>query len=137
MRIHPIRLALLATLALVPMAGLAQASPPSAPDDAISARLDAIGRAPSPGHVEADIRKLVSFGTRHTLSGTQSDTRGIGAATRWIFDEFTRISKACGGCLEVQTVRGTIKAGEPRIPRDTEITNVIAIQRGTTDPTAT
>ncbi len=134
MRIHPIRLALLATLALVPMAGLAQASPPSAPDDAISARLDAIGRAPSPGHVEADIRKLVSFGTRHTLSGTQSDTRGIGAATRWIFDEFTRISKACGGCLEVQTVRGTIKAGEPRIPRDTEITNVIAIQRGTTDP---
>ena len=107
---------------------------PPAPDDAISPRLDAIGRAPSAQRIEADIRKLVSFGTRHTLSDTQSKTRGIGAATRWIFDEFTRISKACGGCLDVQYVRGTVKAGEPRIPRDTEITNVIAIQRGASDP---
>ena len=34
----------------------------------------------------------------------------------------------------MQYVRGTVKAGEPRIPRDTEITNVIAIQRGASDP---
>jgi len=32
------------------------------------------------------VEKLVSFGTRHTLSDTTSDTRGIGAARRWIFD---------------------------------------------------
>ena len=104
----------------------------AAPVDAKAndARLDAIGRAPSAQRIEADIRKLVSFGTRHTLSDTASDTRGIGAATRWIFDEFTRISKDCDGCLEVRYVRGTVKAGEPRIPRDTEISNVIAIQRG-------
>ena len=97
-------------------------------------RLDAIGRKPDPGRIEADIRTLAAFGTRHTLSDTVSQTRGIGAATRWIFDEFNRISAACGGCLEVRYVRGTIRAGEPRIPRDTEIVNVIAIQRGSHDP---
>ncbi len=102
--------------------------------DAFDARLDAIGRAPRADRIEADIRTLVSFGTRHTLSDTLSGTRGIGAATRWIHDEFTRISQACGGCLEVRYVRGTVKAGETRIPRDTEITNVIAIQRGHADP---
>lgn len=40
--------------------------------------------AVSPGRIEADIRSLVSFGTRHTLSDTLSETRGIGAARRWI-----------------------------------------------------
>lgn len=129
---RPDRLALATALILTPVMGLAQA--PIVPTDTVSARLDAIGRAPSAQNIEVDIRKLVSFGTRHTLSDTTSNTRGIGAATRWIFDEFSRISNACGGCLDVQYVRGTIKAGEPRIPRDTEVTNVIAIQRGTVDP---
>lgn len=133
MRRHPIRVALVVALSFICMPTHAD-TPPPAPNDTISAKLNAIGRAPSPDRIEADIRKLVSFGTRHTLSDTKSKTRGIGAATRWIFDEFTRISKACGGCLDVQYVRGTVKAGEPRIPRDTEITNVIAIQRGTVDP---
>jgi len=47
--------------------------------------------------IEADIRKLVGFGTRHTLSETESDTRGIGAARRWIADEYRKISEECGG----------------------------------------
>ena len=47
--------------------------------------------------IEQDIKKLVSFGTRHTLSDTVSNTRGIGAARRWIEDEFKRISDNCGG----------------------------------------
>ncbi|MFQ5346488.1 MAG: M28 family metallopeptidase [Rhodothalassiaceae bacterium] len=83
--------------------------------------------------IEADIRTLVGFGTRHTLSDTTSETRGIGAARRWIEAEFRRISEACGGCLEVRTVSGTV-SGERRIPEPTEIVNVIAIQRGTRDP---
>ena len=37
--------------------------------------------------IESDITKLVSFGTRHTLSDTISKTRGIGAARRWIKKE--------------------------------------------------
>jgi Zn-dependent M28 family amino/carboxypeptidase len=83
--------------------------------------------------IEADINRLVSFGTRHTLSETASETRGIGAARRWIESEFEAISKACGGCLEVMTVSDFVE-GETRIPERTEIVNVIAIQRGRLDP---
>ncbi len=87
----------------------------------------------SADRIEADIRKLVSFGTRHTLSETESDTRGIGAARRWVHDEFERISAECGGCLEVMYIGDTI-SGETRIPEPTEVVSVIAIQRGTLDP---
>ena len=80
-----------------------------------------------------DIRKLVSFGTRHTLSETESDTRGIGAARRWVEREFRNIARDCGGCLEVLTVSDVI-SGERRIPEPTEVVNVVAIQRGTLDP---
>ncbi|WP_018984686.1 M28 family metallopeptidase [Salinimonas chungwhensis] len=87
----------------------------------------------SADRIETDIEKLVSFGTRHTLSETKSDTRGIGAARRWIKQEFEAISQRCGGCLEVMFVGDTI-SGEKRIPDATEVVNVVAIQRGTTDP---
>src|SRR5690606_6315290 len=106
---------------------------PTAPPPAADLRLDAIARAPSAGRIEAAIRARVGFGTRHTLSDTTSDTRGIGAATRWIQAEFERISAACGGCLEVMTVSDTV-SGETRIPDPTVVTSVIAIQRGRSDP---
>lgn len=117
--------------ALTCWTGLAGAASPApgAPDP----RLDAIGSAPSPARIEADIRTLVAFGTRHTLSDTRSDSRGIGAARRWIRAEFERISKDCGGCLEVIEVSGTV-SGETRIPDPVEVVNVVAIQRGTSDP---
>ncbi|MFT4937700.1 MAG: hypothetical protein ACI88A_000718 [Paraglaciecola sp.] len=83
--------------------------------------------------IETDIRKLVAFGTRHTLSETQSDTRGIGAARRWIKSEFEAISKECGGCLEVYFQSQVIQ-GEKRIPNATDVVSVIAIQRGSSDP---
>ena len=50
--------------------------------------LHKIGVAPSPTNIEKDIQALVNFGTRHTLSETESNTRGIGAARRWIKAEF-------------------------------------------------
>jgi hypothetical protein len=87
----------------------------------------------SAARIEQDIRTLVSFGTRHTLSETVSETRGIGAARRWIEDEFNRISADCGGCLEVITVSDVI-SGVPRIPDPTEVVSVLAIQRGSLDP---
>ncbi|MCB9954413.1 MAG: M28 family peptidase [Caulobacterales bacterium] len=87
----------------------------------------------SADRIEGDIRTLVGFGTRHTLSETQSDTRGIGAARRWVKAEFERISKECGGCLEVITVSDFVE-GEERIPNRTEVVNVIAVQRGSLDP---
>lgn len=86
----------------------------------------------SADRIEKDIRKLVGFGTRHTLSETQSESRGIGAARRWIESEFRSISADCGGCLEVLTV-SDIVSGERRIPEPTEVVNVIAIQRGELD----
>jgi len=88
--------------------------------------------AVSAKRLEADIRKLVGFGTRHTLSLTESDTRGIGAARRWIANEFRRISGECGGCIEVMMISDTVTGR--RITEPVEIVNVIAIQRGTLDP---
>lgn len=92
-----------------------------------------IAAAPGAENIERDIRKLVSFGTRHTMSEVASDSRGIGAARRWIEAEFRRISETCGGCLEVMTAVDTI-SGETRIPEPVEVVSVIAIQRGAIDP---
>ena len=50
----------------------------------------------SPANIEKDITKLINFGTRHTLSETESATRGIGATRRWIKSEFEQISTNCG-----------------------------------------
>jgi len=88
--------------------------------------------AVSADRIQASIETLVGFGTRHTLSGTQSEVRGIGAARRWIEAEFNRISDSCGGCLEVFTV-SEIVSGTARIPDPVEIVNVVAILRGTQD----
>ncbi len=85
--------------------------------------------------LEADVCKLVSFGTRNTLSDTASDTRGIGAARRWIKAEFDNISENCGNCLEVFYQRNMVKGDEnTRIKEDTWLVNVLAIQRGITYP---
>ncbi|MBO6522682.1 MAG: M28 family metallopeptidase [Balneolaceae bacterium] len=91
-----------------------------------------IGTAPSPDRIQNDIQTLVDFGTRHTLSDTVSDTRGIGAARRWIKAEFERISKECGGCLEVFYVSDYVTGR--RIPDPANVVNVVAIQRGTAHP---
>lgn len=100
---------------------------------AVEQSLHAIASAPSADRIQRDIEMLVSFGTRHTLSETESDTHGIGAARRWIKDEFDRISADCGGCLEVFYVSDII-SGTARIPDSVEVVNVVAIQRGSQEP---
>ena len=117
---------------LFAVAGAAHENPAKAPPSEVMALYD-IATAPSPERIRSDIQTLVDFGTRHTLSETKSDTRGIGAARRWIFAEFEKISKDCGGCLEVIYVSGTIE-GKKRIPDATEVVSVLAIQRGSLDP---
>ena len=85
--------------------------------------------------IETDIAKLVSFGTRHTLSDTVSETRGIGAARRWIKSEFEKTSNICEGCLDVFFQKNLVNEEEgSRITRDVWIVNVVAIQRGTKYP---
>ncbi len=95
--------------------------------------LHELATAPSPERLKSDVEALVSFGTRHTLSETESDTRGIGAARRWIETEFKKISEQCDECLEVYT-QSQVFSGERRIPDPTEVVNVIAVLRGKSDP---
>ncbi|MDX1331607.1 MAG: M28 family metallopeptidase [Robiginitalea sp.] len=98
-------------------------------------RIYEIIQSVSADRIEQDITTLAGFGTRHTLSDTVSQTRGIGAARRWIRAEFEKISDQCGGCLEVFYQRNLVKAEEnQRIPRDVWVVNVIAVQRGTKHP---
>ena len=85
-----------------------------------------------PERMRADIEALVGFGTRHTLSETRSETRGIGAARRWTQRQFEAMSRDCGGCLTIATPSDTVTG--PRVPVPTEVVNVLAIQRGTGDP---
>lgn len=96
----------------------------------VDTRIYDIVASASPERVEADIQTLAGFGTRNTFSDTLSDTRGIGAARRWIKAEFEKISAECGGCLEVFYQTTTIPAST-RVPEETAVVSVIAIQRGT------
>lgn len=98
-------------------------------------RLYGIIDAVSAERIEKDITTLANFGTRHTLSDTVSNTRGIGAARRWIKSEFEKISADCDNCLEVFYQKNFIKKGEGRrIVKDVWVVNVVAIQRGTKYP---
>ncbi len=124
----------LMTLALAPLPCPAQTGEkevtPAAVDPQISAALQQV----SARRIQANIEKLVSFGTRSTISA-QDDAaiasgRGVGAAREWIKSEFERYSKDCGGCLEVKTDSFTEQPVE-RIPKPTQITNVYAVLKGT------
>jgi hypothetical protein len=103
-----------------------------AADSRISSALQQV----SAERIRANIEKLVSFGTRSTISAQDPAAiaagRGIGAAREWIKSEFERYAKDCAGCLEVKSDSFTEPAAD-RIPQPTEITNVYAVLRGT-DP---
>ena len=122
------RLPFLAAVTLTLVATSVQAQP----QPTEHALLHQIAAEVSAERQHAIIAKLVSFGTRHTLSDTKSDTRGIGAARRWVAGQFAAMSKDCGGCLTVETP-SQVFTGR-RIPQPTEVMDVLAIQRGTTDP---
>src|SRR5947208_9962447 len=127
---------LLLALATIPLCLDAQKrefpQPKLPADPKIAAALKEI----SPQQIQGTIEKLVSFGTRLTLSaqdpGSIAAGHGIGAAREWIKSEFDRYSHDCGGCLEVRTDTFTQPAAD-RIPKPTEIANVYAVLRGT-DP---
>ena len=94
--------------------------------------LVAAAPAPSPDELHTTIAALVGFGTRHTASTTTDPGRGIGAARRYVASRFESFGKACGGCLAVETI-GEVVSG-PRAPSGVRVEDVIAVQRGTTDP---
>jgi Zn-dependent M28 family amino/carboxypeptidase len=84
-------------------------------------------------NMENTIRKLVSFGTRHTLSDTKSNSRGIGAAQRWVKAEFEKYAKNSNSRLTAEIDYFTIKADGRRIAVDSQLGNVMATLKGT-DP---
>ena len=120
---------LLVVLAAVPVLTRAQTPAPPAPAMPL---VQSIADEVRADELRATIAKLVGFGTRHTLSDTLSKTRGIGAARRWVKSRFAQISRHCNGCLRIETPEQSV-TGE-RIPKPTAIVDVLAIQRGTSDP---
>ena len=123
---HPV---LKTTLPILLLAGAGAHAAPLADANlpARQADIDAIVREVSPQRIHAYVEKLVSFGTRHTMSETESNTRGIGAARRWIKSELER----CGaGRLDVQ-FQSHVHPVANRITRPTEIVNVVATLPGT------
>lgn len=112
------------------LCGVAQAEQPNQaaasltepPVHSNKAQISQIVQQISAAHIEAYIRKLVSFQTRHTLSDTRSDTVGIGAARRWIKSELERCSE---GRLQV-SFDSFIQPPSSRIPQPVEIVNVVA-----------
>ena len=75
----------------------------------------------------ADVERLVGFHTRHTLSETESDTHGIGAARRWLRSELEAISEQTGGRLEVREQRFEAKV----LNQEAELVNVYGFLPGT------
>lgn len=81
--------------------------------------------------LHATLAKFVGFGTRHSLSGNASKTRGIGAAQAYVKARFAGISAACGNCLDVQTPSETFTGR--RVPNPTAFMDVLAVQKGQSD----
>lgn len=79
-----------------------------------------------PARLVADVERLASFHTRHTLSETESETRGIGAARRWLAAELAAIAEATGSRLEVrqQSFRAEV------LGQDVELVNVFGVLPG-------
>ena len=91
--------------------------------------------APAPvsqAELRSTITTLVGFGTRHTLSNTTSETRGIGAARRYAAARFAAFSRDCGGCLTIETPSKMMTSNRILVPA--EIVDVLAIQKGSGDP---
>ncbi|AXA93890.1 M28 family peptidase [Massilia sp. YMA4] len=115
-----------AAAVLLSACAMAAAAPADAGLPKRQAGIDAIVREISPQRIHGYIEKLVGFGTRHTMSETESETRGIGAARRWIKAELER----CGaGKLQV-TFDSHLHPVAPRLSKPTEIVNVVATLPG-------
>ncbi len=94
--------------------------------------LKGVAAAVDPLALRQSLAALVGFGTRHTLSDTASPTRGIGAARRWARGRFESLSHDCGGCLTIVTPEKTVTGD--RVPSPSVVQDVIAVQRGASDP---
>ncbi len=95
--------------------------------------LRALLREIDPDRIEATVRRLVSFGTRHTLSAQDDPARGIGAARDWLLAELRSYAEASDGRMTAE-LQSYVQEPGPRIPTATRITNVVATLRGSVTP---
>jgi peptidase M28-like protein len=107
-------------------AGAAQETAGHEPSRAVARMLDDV----SSRRIRRSIEKLVSFGTRHTLSSQDDPNRGVGAARDWIFQTLQRYAASSGGRMTVEK-QSFVQEPGPRVPEPTVITNVVATLRGT------
>jgi hypothetical protein len=117
---------LLFALACLTTAAAAAAPPPPAPDAAIAAAVAKV----SADRLKATDTKLVGFGTRNTFSEKLGEKRGVFAARAWIADQFREIAKASHGRMTVAYDTHVHAADGKRVPRDVEISSVIATLKG-------
>ncbi|KAJ7727228.1 Zn-dependent exopeptidase [Mycena metata] len=105
---------------------------PQEPDDELTAMMAQI----DPARIEAIITKLVSFGTRNTMSNQTDPLRGIGAARDWIASEMQSFAATSGGRMTVANseVPSYVQAPTGSIIQKTVISNVVATLKGSTDP---
>jgi hypothetical protein len=115
----------LAAMAAV-IASPALAASPGTPNPEIAAIVSEI----SPARIEATIRRLVAFGTRNSLSPTDDEKRGIGAARRWIKSHLEECAREAGGRMQVAFDEHFVEKGS-RVPRPTNFVNVVATLAGT------
>ncbi|SFQ48900.1 Peptidase family M28 [Amycolatopsis arida] len=102
---------------------------PQRPDPALRRLLAAVDAR----RIEADVRRLAAFGTRHTLSSQDDPRRGIGAARDWLYERFRAAAVGSGGRMTVE-LQSFVQPPAPRVPTPTRITNVVATIAGTRHP---
>ncbi len=140
MRLLPILLLFLAGLAGCQRPATSQrpVHPPVPARDILAPRVDVqiqkMVDAVDPGRIEADIETLVSFGTRHSLSDATSDSRGVGAAARWVKSRFAEARASSDGRL-VARLEDYVAPPGKRVPREWPMQNAVAVLPGT-DPAA-
>ncbi len=114
----------------MPAAAPVSAVPTTPPPPEVAAMLAEV----SPQHLQATLTQLVGFGTRHTLSDFTSETRGIGAARRWIRAEMERGAQASGRvegrAMRVDFDVHVLPPDGKRIDREVEVVNVVAVLPG-------
>ncbi|MCR9246161.1 MAG: M20/M25/M40 family metallo-hydrolase [bacterium] len=86
------------------------------------------------GRIETTVRTLCSFGSRHPLSRTDSDTEGTGAARKWLEEQYRAIAATAGGRLTVARQAVTMPCRRRGMPAEIPLVNIVATLRGTTDP---
>ena len=105
--------------------------PARAAETAVNPQVQKIVNDVSEDRIRAIITRLVAFGTRNLMTSQDDPERGIGAARKWIFQQFQSYSPR----LQVRYDQWKVKK-TGRMFRDVDVYNVVALLPGKTDPEA-